>query len=487
MSNEVQGVLNSLEPEKADSLTEELSHLKQSDSSQYNSLCFLISAAARRSVVQEDSDNGFNAEIHALSAGQLIQHVRLAHRYGWPLVSTGVVSVNAFREYVLPYRLSTEPLNNWREACLNGSFARENIKDTASLIRVVSKINSIVRQNFVFDYRAAFARDQNWKQLYRSKRGDCFSMVALAAFPLRAVGVPVTYDLINSWGNVNGGQHVWNVVVRDDQKFYPFMGCESDPGRNYLPFTLYKSLVKRSAKIFRNQFSENDPVLSALQKDGLLHYVKMESPYFKDVTSLYTPTSDICLSPTIKGNKWTFINVFSNGRWTPVFAECNKQPTVKGKNRKIRFHSMAREMLYIVSAPDLQVSPYVTNPFFLDSVGELKVFTIDRKVRINIVLTEVCSKLAAMMASFQRGLKGNALDDYQSDIYNGVKRNVPKDRRLYSLYFWDKEWIPGARAVANDGKLLFRNLPSGTLYKLSGNENKTDRPFAVIGHQVIWF
>lgn len=416
------------------------------------------------------------------SAAYIIHNIELAYTAGYFLVEQGAVSEDSFFEYVLPYRLATEPISNWRVSAYRKMSKYFKCPTDTNLFAIVSDINTQMKKGFVFDYRAFAAKYQTWDYLDSIRRGDCYTMTSLVTFPLRALGLPVTVDFTNSWANVNGGSHAWNVLVKDSNRFVPFMGCESNPEDEYSAFTFYKELKKKPGKVFRQGFSQKNKLLNKLDSAGLLNNIGLDNKFLTDVTSLYLPTSSITIPiHTEFHTKMAFINVFSNGQWVPVYAS-------EIFNGELEFADMPLDCLYMVSClSDNNTLKMVMDPFWVDTDGIKHIFRVDSDKRTEIVLDNTQSKLNDIMESYKAPLKGTAFDENQEQVYLDKQRSRPVNSKTYELYMWRGMWKYVSRTEAKSNTLIFKNVPSGGLYKLSGYGNIIDRPFSVLKGSIKWY
>ena len=73
--------------------------------------------------------------------------------------------------------------------------------------------------------------------------------------------------------------------------------------------------------MYRKTFSKQDNSLAQIEKDHTKIPKFFRSPYFKDVTDLYTKTHDVTFplesSEEQKGN-YIYLSVFDNQKWEPI-------------------------------------------------------------------------------------------------------------------------------------------------------------------------
>jgi hypothetical protein len=197
-------------------------------------------------------------DVKYITADYLINNIDLAFR-AWQDKPWGkYISFETFCEEILPYRVSTEPLENWREKAL-ASFADINKalrKDsTMTAVRACAEVNRLLPQFKVDkDFPA-----MSYSQLMASRRSLCNGQVALAAFVMRALGIPVTLDFTPHWAQRARG-HDWNSVCDSSGRHISFMGTEADPYEPHQGTLLLKS------KTYRRTFARNR-IVNASEND----------------------------------------------------------------------------------------------------------------------------------------------------------------------------------------------------------------------------
>ncbi|MDR2039233.1 MAG: hypothetical protein LBQ60_15025 [Bacteroidales bacterium] len=201
-----------------------------------------------RPVVRED--------IQYITAEYLINNIDLAFKV-WRETPWGRhVPFDVFCEEILPYRIGTEPLENWRELAL-ASFADpylEFLKDSLTTsVKACQKINKLLpRFRLDKDFPA-----MSYSQLMASARGPCDNAAALAIFSMRALGIPVTMDMTILWPHFQSRRgHSWNTVRDSDGNHISFMGAETNPYQPHQGTTFLKSKAYR--RMFSNQYRMKD-------------------------------------------------------------------------------------------------------------------------------------------------------------------------------------------------------------------------------------
>jgi len=168
-------------------------------------------------------------DVTHITANYLINNIELSFKV-WQEMPWGKhIPFDVFCEDILPYRVSTEPLENWREKVLASfsDFYKSFMEDTT--------ITSIEACNRVNDKLPRFRIDKdfppmNYTQLMASSRGMCDHMAALAIFAMRGLGIPVTLDFTPMLP-YKSNAHTRNSVRDSSGLYYTFLGAESNPGK----------------------------------------------------------------------------------------------------------------------------------------------------------------------------------------------------------------------------------------------------------------
>jgi hypothetical protein len=302
-------------------------------------------------VVQED--------LHYITAGYLINNIEMAFQ-SWRAAPWGKhVSFALFCEEILPYRISNEPLENWREQAL-ASFADvyRNLLDSSGMtvVRACSKVNEKL-PSFIYGWHFP---SMSYRQLMASTRGSYEHQATLAAFVMRAMGIPVTLDLMlqPSLGN----RCAWNIVCDSAGRHIPFVATEYPPG-SWTPGDEWVMMQVLRRTFRRQSHSANIPFEIPHSLDNLI-----------DVTPEYgkTATLDIAILPETElpapPPEYACLCVAgSSPEWTPACWG-------KYRDGAYRFNSPGANMLYLpVIYNNGKQTPF-NKPFFLTDEGKMIYF-----------------------------------------------------------------------------------------------------------------
>jgi hypothetical protein len=296
-------------------------------------------------------------DMKCITADYLISNIDLAFR-AWRDKPWGKhVSFDTFREEILPYRVSTEPLENWREKVL-ASFAdidrafRED--STMTAVEACSKVNTLLPR---FRLDKDFP-PMNYSQLMASTRGLCNAQTALAAFVMRALGIPVTMDFTPLWTAGSMGHH-WNSVCDSTGRHISFMGAETNP---YEPHIVSTDQI---AKAYRETFGHHRIVSTDDE-----HTPPVFRHDFTDTSTEHDNHADVAIpagyQPKIQTG-YAYLTLLYDAEWHIV-----GYGSVDGDS--IRYPSVGKNVIYLpVYYANGQQSP-AGAPFYINNDGEIHSF-----------------------------------------------------------------------------------------------------------------
>jgi hypothetical protein len=299
----------------------------------------------RQPIVKED--------VKHISAAYLINNIELAFEV-WQKRPWGKhIPFDDFCEDILPYRLETEQLENWREKALATFSDLENDLNRPDM--TAEKACEIVNNalpRFRIDKDFPF---MNFSQLMATTRGQCDDIAALEVFSMRALGIPVTFEYSPRWIDAPNA-HCWNTVRSESGKHIRFMYNQiSEPSKVYrLMYALQPSI----------QTTENN--IPHLLKTGR---------NMKDVTAEYANVADVTLPllyPADSTNGYVYLAIGNKREWYPI-----AWTTANGQ--KAHFNAMRKNMLYIpvYYADEIQIPAGA--PFWIDNNGNTLNFSCDTR------------------------------------------------------------------------------------------------------------
>jgi hypothetical protein len=297
-------------------------------------------------------------DYHYLKADFLIKQTDLAFTVKEEMPWGKNLSTEQFFEYVLPYRVETERMENWRGYLYNKYKTFRDTTKAKNRFEYASQINaglkSLIRTNHTL-WKYPFSMPVSI--LEKGHLGSCRHLVNYVTMVMRANGLPVAIDEVHRWGN-HRGDHQWNVLLMEDGSFFPF-NAATDTLQGISLF-MYKF-----AKVFRNTFAKQ-PVQIPPHANEIPPI--LINAYTKDVTQEYTKTYDITvpLTYTIDTPKHVaIICTYDFKEWTP-------QSWGEIKEGKAWFKNMGSDVAYLVMYFDNKKLIPASDPFVLTEKGSIQ-------------------------------------------------------------------------------------------------------------------
>jgi hypothetical protein len=299
-------------------------------------------------------------DVEHVTADYPVNNIELAFRSWYDKPWGKHISFDTFCEEILPYRISTEPLENWREKAL-ASFVdvnKELMKDSIiDAVKACSKINKLLpRFRMDKDFPV-----MNYTQLMASTRSMCDGQAALAAFVMRALGIPVTIDFTPRWVNESSG-HTWNSVCDSTGQHVSFMGAGANP------LVPHPGTIKLKSKAYRHTFARNR-IIKAMETDVPAVF----NADIKDISSEHEGVTDIKITAKYSPDKSTgyaCLAIIYDFQWHIVASGC-------ADNGNMEFPAVGKDIIYLpVYYMDGNQIP-AGDPFRINGEGNIRVFNPD--------------------------------------------------------------------------------------------------------------
>jgi hypothetical protein len=253
-----------------------------------------------------------------LSADFLITHIDdafMTMRFPW----TRDLSFDDFCEYVLPYRIGNEGLEDWISFYRNynagaiDSLRRIKDNDLLNVSTVLFNVGS--QRPFVLTLDGIMKVELNPSDYTKTGAGDCPVLTRLGVYSYRSIGIPVNYDYILNWAN-RSMSHAWNSLTIDSVN-YTFTFKDRDGfGKN-----LEQRAKERLGKVYRKMFSLQRQSLvnqKGAMEEGIPEM--FNDPCMKDVSEQYFDATDVQIDIVrpLEKKKFVYLMVFNNTEWVPV-------------------------------------------------------------------------------------------------------------------------------------------------------------------------
>ena len=189
----------------------------------------------------------------------LVANVRLAYHAWRSFPWARQIPEEVFLHYVLPYRVTQEPISDWRAMFLD------------SLTPVVGKCTSMTQAALEVNkwcgarvkYKPNAPRDQGPLQTLKSSWGRCEEMMIVHIDACRAVGIPAREAYTPYWP-MTESNHAWSEAWIDG-KWYYMGACEPAPILNNAWFD---KTVQRAALVMNVSFGVPHSETSFYRKEA---------------------------------------------------------------------------------------------------------------------------------------------------------------------------------------------------------------------------
>jgi hypothetical protein len=265
-----------------------------------------------------------------------------------------------FCEYILPYRIG----DSWWDK--SRSYFRDRYKHLADSLKKEENritVGETIRQDIHLWYKEdgtfsttyPFMKPMPFERILKGGWGDCYEATLIRVTAMRMLGVPVAFEMIPRWGNVNSQTHFFYKIIDpvhdtitskiDNANVYRDTRYIVD-GSSYVeklekvPGNINITYNKSIPKIFRLCFSMQDSSLGHRRlPDGSV------PPFFKsdrlnDVTANYIETANVTIDLSPTNNKFAFLCVFHPNGWEPV-------AWTEVTGNKAVFRNMGKNIVYL--------------------------------------------------------------------------------------------------------------------------------------------
>ena len=304
-----------------------------------------------------------NQDVQTLSAAYLIENIEEAFAV-WNRPWNQHLSFEEFCELILPYRVGTEIPETWR-SLYGKRFKQLLSSDTIQTARQACTAvnNKLIKQTIHITNSSIYPIDLRPSTLENIKFGLCGDYANLATYAMRAVGIPVSIEIVPHWGD-NNNSHVFNVVYDNDHTSHDFSGSEQNPDEHLIRF---KNAIP---KVYRKTFGKQAGSLAMLHGNEAIPPFFM-NPYLLDVTENYPfiGAKDITIPLSEQPNRqFAYLCVFDLHGWIPV-----AWGNITGS--KAEFKAVGPNIVYQTALYRNEKLELVGDPFLLDTVAQVSFYT----------------------------------------------------------------------------------------------------------------
>lgn len=377
-------------------------------------------------------------DIETITGDYLIQNLEKAFE-AWRSSAVKTTSFADFCEYILPYRVSEEPLQNWRSAYaekfkwINEQIPSKGFKSV--LYYVKDDYDTWFTNTWGEARKEPLPRLGGLHLLFR-KQGPCPDIADLGVFIMRSQGIPAAVNVIPFWATSTGG-HFMNTFFDAQMQAYNCDYGSKDFGEN---------LKREPAKVLRLTYSKQPETLASFEDQNNIPKGILQQQNYIDVTKDYWETTDVkCpLYPSTTASNIVFATTFNGLSWRPFWwGKVEKEQTT--------FSSICKGTVLLPQ--------YYSNEKWIPAGAPVIVSDKEPKVLLpNLAQTRDITIVEA-------------------DKYLRFKLGVN-----YKLFYWNNGWkLVDAQAVNTAvTSIVFTKVPKNALLLLVSSDSKRlERPFII--------
>lgn len=342
-------------------------------------------------------------DAHVITADYLIRNIDHAFVQWRKRPWNRNLSFDDFCEYLLPYRIGDEPLEDWRG--LYEEDFRQVLDSLYTGNDVVEAVNAVSRYLFhpVFIYCEEFNLPHIGPHyLFSHRYGTCVDAADLMVYAFRSIGIPCAEDTDSRGG------HVW-IAVRDttgrDEHLWYIKGEVVRGSRDTGGY--------KRGKTFRQMYGlqeEKTRLYADAWRDmpSLFYH-----PYVKDVSAQYYPDTLRTASVSMADGEFCYLSYFHDLRWQA----CACQRVEDGG---LTVPNLESELVYLPQSYSGGTYSPAGYPFWF-SGGEVRIFHPDtlHKERVRLYRKY---PVYGWLDSFVKYITGSV---FEGSLYPDFRRAEP--------------------------------------------------------------
>ena len=268
-------------------------------------------------------------DAHVITADYLINNIDRAFDNWRKRPWNHCLSFEEFCEYLLPYRIGNEPLEEWRELyekeygiLLDSLYRGNNVVEAANLVsRHLKEPVFIFCEDFELPHIGP-------RYLFNYRYGTCMDAADIVTYAFRSIGIPCVEDTDSRGG------HVWNVIRDVDGEDVPIWCIAIDAVKGSQDLGGYKR-----GKVYRSVYGFQKEKAETIADDWELMPSLFYHPYVKDASTAYYPDT-LRMSTEIANSEFCYLAHFHEGRWWSC-------ASARSSNGLIEIPNLESELVYL--------------------------------------------------------------------------------------------------------------------------------------------
>ncbi|MCQ2974185.1 MAG: transglutaminase domain-containing protein [Bacteroidales bacterium] len=276
-------------------------------------------------------------DINQIDNEYFINNIKQAYKY-YSKPWNSYLSDSLFFEYVLPYRIGDEYIEDWRPFFQKKyGYILDSLEKTGQTITVelfANEILKVLKQREIHTLNTnIYTKSLRPSTLDKIKVGQCTDFTNYVIYVMRSFGIPCAKDGITEW-------HCWNSILLKDtiRDCYIETTFEDEHLKNWLYYVGWKNLPK----IYRETFSKNPNSLAEnCGSENIPSYFKNAN--LVDVSKEYYNGFDIEIESknSVPNKNFGYLKVWNNKFQFVDWA--------KIENNKCKFYNISDSVVYFPS------------------------------------------------------------------------------------------------------------------------------------------
>ncbi len=358
-------------------------------------------------------------------------------------------SFDDFCEYILPYRISVEPIQDWRSIYHEKFIYLRDNYGSLNLKLLIRDINNWFVCMYNLEKRIEPLPRLGALQILHRRKGFCEDVASLSSFALRTAGFASSVDIVPFWAT-SSGSHTLNYTskINGDVTHFDVLFKSDSIGKYDGQF----AMVREPGKVYRQTFSKQKNAIANQVDESQIPEGILQSKCIADVTGEYW---QVCgFSAMVKPRTPVFSCVLNHLKWQPVAG------SVSTANGVVSFDKMSVGVVY------------------------LPMYYINGKLRPAAYPVAVGGNQTKELVPDLTSTRTVKLDE--QEYYLRIKTG-----KKYRLYYWNSKWkqINTKKTSEKATSLVFENVPKNALLLLLPEEpTKKERPFIITDEgKRVWF
>lgn len=219
-------------------------------------------------------------------------------------------SFEDFCEYVLPYCIEDEPLEEWRRTYYDkySPIVDSILLKTTDVVEVAAEVAKVLKNEGFDNHADVTVPHLGALYLMKNHVGCCRENCDIATYAMRSLGIPIATDFYITSPSYNS-RHFWSAIIDTTGIAVPFNYTEKPINRN-------SEYDRKMGKVYRNMFGMQkskfiDPVPSDFPA-VLVH------PFTKDVSMEYFSKNSPLKVNSIICEKWMFLSIYNGKHYEAI-------------------------------------------------------------------------------------------------------------------------------------------------------------------------